>query len=191
MDNRRTYKGKENPISLSRFYSTEFFCKFDMSWYPFDTQRCSIDLVLDEKFKNFLEFEMESLNFLGQKDLTLYFVKKVSHRKIKIDGIDSIIIETILRRRLFSLIMTIFIPTIVLNLVGHLSNLFKEDYFEATIALNVTVMLVLTTMFTSVSESLPKTSYIKMIDSWLLVSLIKPFLDMLSQTYIEHYRMDE
>ena len=44
---------------------------------------------------------------------------------------------------------------------------------------NLTVMLVLVTMFLSVSESLPKTSYIKMIDIWLVFSLLIPFLEVL------------
>ena len=94
-------------------------------------------------------------------------------------------------RRLLSLILTIFAPTIILNLVVHLSNFFKEFSFEATISVNVTVMLVLTTMFISMSSNLPKTSYIKMIDVWLLTSLVKPFLDILLQSYIDNLRVDE
>ena len=40
----------------------------------------------------------------------------------------------------------------------------KPFFFEATVVVNLTVMLVLVTMFISVSDGLPKTSYIKMID---------------------------
>ena len=50
---------------------------------------------------------------------------------------------------------------------------------EATVVMNLTVMLVLVTMFISVSEGLPKTSYIKMIDVWLVFVLIVPFLEVL------------
>ena len=50
---------------------------------------------------------------------------------------------------------------------------------EATVVMNLTVMLVLVTMFISVSENLPKTSYIKMIDVWLVFVLIVPFLEVL------------
>merc|ERR1712243_362120 len=52
-------------------------------------------------------------------------------------------------------------------------------------------MLVLTTMFISVSESLPKTAYIKMIDIWLLFNLIKPFNDILTTTYMDYLKVDE
>ena len=39
---------------------------------------------------------------------------------------------------------------------------------------------VLSTMFISVSESLPKTSYIKMVDAWLITTLAIPFLEVKS-----------
>ena len=42
----------------------------------------------------------------------------------------------------------------------------------------MTVMLVLTTMFISVSENLPKTSYIKMVDVWLIFNLMIPFFEV-------------
>ena len=34
-----------------------------------------------------------------------------------------------------------------MNIVGHMANYFKEDFFEGLMSLNVTVMLVLTTLF--------------------------------------------
>ena len=40
----------------------------------------------------------------------------------------------------------------------------------------------------SVSESLPTTAYIKMIDVWLIFNLLKPFIDIIVQTYIESLR---
>ena len=46
-----------------------------------------------------------------------------------------------------SLILTTFLPTILMNIVGHMANYFKEDFFEGLMSLNVTVMLVLTTLF--------------------------------------------
>ena len=44
-------------------------------------------------------------------------------------------------------------------------------------------MLVLTTMFVGVSQSLPKTSSIKMVDYWLVFNLLIPFIEVLIHTY--------
>ena len=40
----------------------------------------------------------------------------------------------------------------------------------------------------SVSTNLPPTAYVKMIDCWLIFSLIKPFVDIILQTYIQTLR---
>ena len=50
--------------------------------------------------------------------------------------------------------------------------------YQADVGVNLTVMLVLATMFISVSENLPKTSYIKMIDIWLIFNLMIPFFEV-------------
>ena len=46
-------------------------------------------------------------------------------------------------------------------------------------------------MFISVSNSLPKTSYMKMIDVWLLFNLFYPFVVVLLHTYMDTLRVDD
>ena len=57
------------------------------------------------------------------------------------------LLQIIIQRRLLSLILTTFLPTILMNIIGHMANYFKEDFFEGLMAMNMTVMLVLTTLF--------------------------------------------
>ena len=52
-------------------------------------------------------------------------------------------------------------------------------------------MLVLATMFINVSNNLPKTSYMKMVDVWLLFNLLYPFVVVLMHTYMDSLRNDE
>ena len=59
------------------------------------------------------------------------------------------------------------------------------------ITVNLTSMLVLTTMFINVSNNLPKTSYMKMVDVWLLFNLLYPFIVVLMHTYMDTLRNDE
>ena len=46
-------------------------------------------------------------------------------------------------------------------------------------------------MFINVSNNLPKTSYMKMVDIWLLFNLIYPFSVVLIHTYMDTLRNDE
>lgn len=89
----------------------------------------------------------------------------------------------VLGRRLLGVFMTVYMPTILMNIIGHSTLYFKPFFFEAQVSVNLTVMLVLTTMFVSVSNELPRTSYIKMVDIWLVFNLLIPFVEVLLHTY--------
>ena len=163
-----------------------------MAWYPFDTQKCSMSFVLKRSTQDFVDLLVGDLQYSGPLELTQYFIKKRVFFEDKLaDGQEIVYVDIFFGRRLLSIILTVFAPTVILNLVGHASNYFKEFFFEAVISVNVTAMLVLTTMFINVSNNLPKTAYIKMIDVWLLFNLIKPFNDILVTTYMDYLKSDE
>ena len=92
-------------------------------------------------------------------------------------------VKMVLGRRLTAAFMTIYLPTFLLNVIGHTTTYYKTKYFEAIMTVNVTVMLVLTTMFVSVNQTLPKTSSIMMVDYWLVFNLLIPFVEVLLHTY--------
>ena len=62
--------------------------------------------------------------------------------------------------------------------------------FGDAIAVNLTIMLVMTTIFTSKIEELPPTSDIKMIDIWLVVCQMVPFAEVILLTAMEYHRDD-
>ena len=151
-----------------------------------------MNFVVDKGSRDFVDLVPHDLKYSGPLDLTQYFIKKkVFLNRTDDEGLKMLHVDIYLGRRLLSIILTVFAPTVILNIVGHSSNYFKEFFFEAVISLNVTVMLVLTTMFISVSNNLPKTAYIKMIDIWLLFNLIKPFNDILTTTYMDYLKVDD
>ena len=162
-----------------------------MQWYPFDLQVCQAIFGSQKDQQKFIHLESENIDYIGSTDLTQYYLRGKNQKSVNVRGTQLIVVELMFGRCLLSLILTIFTPMVLLNLIGHCANFFKPFFFEAVISLNVTVMLVLTTMFISVSQNLPKTAYIKMIDFWLIFNLLKPFVDIIIQTYIESLRNAE
>ena len=57
--------------------------------------------------------------------------------------------------------------------------------------MNLTSLLVLTTLFISVSGSLPATAYVKMVDVWLIFAQGVPWIYVLLHTLIDYVRPDE
>ena len=130
----------------------------------------------------------EDLEYLGKKFLTQYEVLGTVMDTQEVGKTQQLIVEITLGRQLLGTILNVFIPTIVLNLISYTTNFYKDDFFETVIAINLTTMLVIVTLFVSVSENLPPTSYMKMMDIWLLFNLFVPFLLILIHTYMENLR---
>ena len=185
------YEGSDNPITLTRVYNIKFLCDFQMQWYPFDTQTCFMEFRLDEGMDSFVDLIAGSQEYLGPKDLTQYFVKRSGIATYQRMGKKGVRVSLTLGRRLLGVFLTIYFPTVLLNLIGHTTNYFKAFFFEAVVTVNLTCMLVLTTMFINVSNNLPKTSYIKMMDIWLIFNLLLPFMEVLLHTYIDYLRNDD
>ena len=163
-----------------------------MNWYPFDTQVCSMTISVTEDLNDFITIEDNGHENLGPVELTQYFIRN-TEMNINLIGNkqQAVVFKVTLGRRLLGTVLTVFLPTILMNVVGHGANYFKAFFFEAVVSVNLTVMLVLTTMFINVSNQLPQTSYIKMMDVWLIFNLIVPFVEVLLHTYKDMLREEE
>ena len=96
----------------------------------------------------------------------------------------------IFKRRLTNEVLTSYLPTLLLIMIGYCTTYFKPFFFEAALTVNLTTMLVMTTIFISVMEKLPPTSYIRMIDIWLIFGILIPFLEVCILTFKEYYNDD-
>merc|ERR1712055_918106 len=90
-----------------------------------------------------------------------------------------------LKRKVATELLTTYLPTILLLLITFTTIFFDKELFGDVIAVNLTIMLVMTTIFTSKIEELPPTSDMKFIDIWLIFCLIVPFLEVILRTAIE------
>ena len=95
-----------------------------------------------------------------------------------------------LKRKIQTELLTTYLPTILLLGITYATTFFKSEYFEASVTVNLTIMLVMTTIFTSKIAELPPTSDTKMIDIWLIFCLLVPFSFALIQTAIQWYSVD-
>lgn len=57
----------------------------------------------------------------------------------------------VLKRRIINEMMTTYLPTVLILIIVYSTNFFKHFFFEAVVTVNLTALLVLTTLFISVS----------------------------------------
>ena len=100
-----------------------------MAWYPFDTQRCKLVVSLKGNADQVVNLKPGILNYFGPKDLTLYFIKDTAIRNGTSSNKSVVYFEVTLGRRLLSTILTVYLPTILLNVIGFATNFFKVRIF--------------------------------------------------------------
>ena len=78
--------------------------------------------------------------------------------------------------------MTVYVvpENILLNIVNQATNYITgEDKYSLIYSINITCMMVLASIYLSVSASLPSTAEIKPVELWLLFNLAFPLLVIL------------
>ena len=70
-----------------------------------------------------------------------------------------------MQRKITSEVMTTYFPSLLLIAITFATTFFKPFFFEAALSVNLTTMLVMTTIFISKMESLSPTSDLQIIDA--------------------------
>ena len=77
------------------------------------------------------------------------------------NGKEGVRMKIVMKRKITSEMMTTYFPTLLLTMITFATTFFKPFFFEAALSVNLTTMLVMTTIFMSNMEILPSTSDIK------------------------------
>ena len=101
---------------------------------------------------------------------------------------EGVVMKIVMKRKITSEMMTTYFPSLLLTTITFATTFFKPIFFEAALSVNLTTMLVLTTIFISKMEGLPPTSDIKMIDIWLVFCQLVPFTEVVLLTAMEYCR---
>ena len=185
---REVYKGNENPFAKDSLYQAEFVCSFDnIENYPFGSQNCSFSFFLTQTAAKLVA---GNISYQGSKNIGQYVIAGEDawtlscsqEEKIPIKGcprcdpIATCKVTVMLKRNIFSVITVSFLPPLLMNIINQASVYLKgESKYDLIITVNITIMMVLASIYLSVSSSLPMTPNIKPVEFWLLLNLMYPF----------------
>ena len=140
--NTRLFKGDENIIHMQKQYTVKWVCDFDLRWYPFDIQKCTMDIYSPVSSITIIP---SSVEYLGLEELTLHRVKDVTFCSATVNGLPGAMVEVVLGRPLFGTILTVFMPTCILLVLSQMVRVFGQEHLEMVIDVNLTLLLVLAT----------------------------------------------
>ena len=170
-------------LNFMKYFTVEFQCTFNMKSYPFDDQTCHAKIGIDNPGK-FVQLMTDKMHYLGQSNIMQYMI--IDEQYFLED--DLIIVKIVLGRNILNVILTTILPSLFVMIVALSTNFYHEEHFKTIIPVNTTALLLMVTLFVGVSARLPQTSYIKMIDVWLLFTLVIPFTNIFIHGYLDYTR---
>ena len=167
------FSGEGNSINLKREYYKQYSCDFDLVYYPFDTQLCTMEFAVQGWTTEYVELQIDGngVEYQGTRDLVEYEIQLEELQVMQVSNISRAVVKVVFRRRMEYHVTNIFLQTLILVSVGYLSFFFRVDNFTDRIMVTLTVMLVVATIMSTIQQQLPKTSYYKLIDYWLMFIL--------------------
>ena len=175
---REVYSGRHNPLKIFLERRKEFSCSFDnIKNFPFGQQNC------------FLQFQLVGVNNKVSTEVVgdvlvvgQYLVSNwtVSQERSTRTGRIMTRITMVLSRKMISIFMVTYLPTILINMINQATNYIPGvTKYDMIYTINVTCMMVLASIYLSISSSLPVTADIKPVEVWLIFNLAYPFLTIL------------
>ena len=147
-------------------------------------------MVLGKTDANRVMLVAEGLVLEQDLDMNLFYITE--HRLVNTSHPKrGVSMEIKFKRKITSEMMTTYLPSMLLMMITYATTFFKPLLIEAALSVNLTTMLVMTTIFMSKMEGLPPTSDIKMIDFWLILCQLVPFAQVVLVTTMEYIRDDE
>ncbi|XP_068247799.1 uncharacterized protein [Palaemon carinicauda] len=180
------YQPQNVSLVQKNFYSGSFSCNFGLFKYPFDTQICSVLIKLDSADTSVITFSNATVRYSGLINLPKYTVQNIVVDLSESVGYAVMEVKFQLERRWSLLVLTIFLPTILLIGIGYVTLFIKLPAFQVRAIMTLTTLLVLYTLFNQVSSGLPDTAYIKMIDIWFFFCIFLIFSVIIVHIAVEH-----
>ena len=95
-------------------------------------------------------------------------------------------LSVVLQTNLLSILLVTYLPTFLMNFINQVTVYVSGPHqYDLIVTVNVTCMMVLTSVYLSVANSLPSTPSIKPVEVWLLFNLFYPVLVIVAQIAIE------
>ncbi|XP_066980309.1 uncharacterized protein [Macrobrachium rosenbergii] len=181
-----TFSGRDNSLEMSQLYKATYSCDFDLLMFPFDQQVCHLRFTLVSASTAYMTLVPTNVSYTGPPSLIEYAIGRVTNKTVNEGEFSKVDVQVKFRRRYGFYMLNIYIPTVLIVISAYTSFFYNPYDFNSRVVVALTAKVVLATLYTQTSNSLPKTSYFKFIDIWLFSAMVMLFIVVVLQTLIDY-----
>lgn len=185
---------RNGDVLISMRLSVTLSCPLDLTLFPMDTQRCKMQLESFGYTTDDLQFMWQSNDpvqmdeiALPQFDIKQEDIEYGNCTKFYSGTGYYTCVEVIftLRRQVGFYMMGVYAPTLLIVVLSWLSFWINPDASAARVPLGILSVLSLSSECTSLASELPKVSYVKAIDIWLIACLLFGFASLVEYAVVQ------
>ncbi|KAK0398852.1 hypothetical protein QR680_002780 [Steinernema hermaphroditum] len=173
-------------------------CTMDLAKFPMDEQSCSLiyeSYNIDQVRMQWNSARRNPVYSLAPIQLPDFDIKKIEPKRIMVKypagNWDELVVTFTFRRRYVWYFLQCFVPTYLTIFISWVAFSLGPNAIPARTMLGVNALLAMIFQFGSIMRSLPRVSYIKAIDVWILVSMTFIFLSLMELALVGHFLKQE
>lgn len=167
-----------------------FSCPMKLQLYPMDTQSCpmqfeSFGYTMDTLYFGWLGKPVEVYDNVRMPQFTLVnWLKTDCSDNYTTGAYPCAEIRFVIRRDIGYFFIQVFVPSILVVMLSWVSFWINIDGAPARVSLGLLTVLTTTTQSVSINDQMPRVSYIKAIDIWMIVCLVFVFCGLLEYALV-------
>ncbi|ESP02384.1 hypothetical protein LOTGIDRAFT_138579 [Lottia gigantea] len=174
-------------------FTTTLACMMDLHNYPLDEQECTVEIesygyTTDDLVLQWLQ--NKAVSGVDQLELPQFSIVKyhAGHwiEKLLTGDYKRLSLYFTLRRNIGYFIFQTYLPSILIVMLSWVSFWINHEATSARVALGITTVLTMTTISNGVRSSLPRISYVKAIDIYLVMCFVFVFAALLEYAAVNY-----
>ncbi|XP_048578395.1 gamma-aminobutyric acid receptor subunit beta-like isoform X3 [Nematostella vectensis] len=187
-------------LMLSARLVTRNSCKFDLRNYPLDQQTCHVAFESFSYDNNDLQFswrkkEVGSEIWVYDRQMAQFDIvsakRFLKHKIFHSDQFSGLTATIVFQRRSAYYVFQMYIPCVCIVAISWVSFWINHEAVPARVALSITTVLTISYMRGSVNAGMPRVSYLKSIDYFLLGSFVFIFMTLIEYVLVLKYSRRE
>lgn len=182
----------DGSIEYGLRFTTTLACMMDLHYYPLDNQNCTVEIESYGYTVSDVVMFWREKSVVGVDTAELPQFTIVGHEtNDRIENLATGVYQRLslsfrLQRNIGYFIFQTYLPSILIVMLSWISFWINHEATSARVALGITTVLTMTTISTGVRSSLPRISYVKAIDVYLVMCFVFVFAALLEYAAVNY-----
>ncbi|XP_055601269.1 gamma-aminobutyric acid receptor subunit beta-like [Uranotaenia lowii] len=182
----------DGTVTYGMRFTTTLACMMDLHYYPLDSQNCTVEIesygyTVSDVVMYWRSTPIRGVEEAELPQFTIIGYETNDRKETLATGeYQRLSLSFKLQRNIGYFVFQTYLPSILIVMLSWVSFWINHEATSARVALGITTVLTMTTISTGVRSSLPRISYVKAIDIYLVMCFVFVFAALLEYAAVNY-----